>query len=646
MMRHFPLSTAFAASSLLAASVCFAQGNISATFHVDGDAATAGDGSSWAQAFNTIQSAMSAAHADRTANPGDITRIFIKAGTYDIDAFAGENENLILDDTVFNGLELYGGFAGTETDPAERTAILAENSTTINATNGRPLTIGDANADEQFTDIRVDGLVLTGGLSGSSAGGGGLFITNGDETVVIANTRITENNDTAVFGKGGGVVINWRNAGGLDPAPVSNPQFINVEITNNFTARDNSDISGGGGVFIFGGASASFTDCLISGNGAGGRRGGGVHIQNGANADFVNTVISNNAVGLGADGTIRGGGVFLGGTATFENCAIIGNTAYQASTWNQGGAGIYVLGTSTDPASATFTNSIISGNRLPVNESRGGGVYADADSTVDLVNCIVSGNYVRGGSVFGSALYSRGAATTVTATNCTFDRNRTLADSTGVIRADADSTIAVRNSIISYSSTPVVASTGGAPTEVSNVKFTNNLAKDSTEWTDTDPADDPMYVHLSAEGITGTWATVETPVVNSISSRATTVLVANGTPFAGEDLSGRLLMPRDATYRHVRILSNTDNSVTVDGDMVDDGTSNDGESFNVAADDTFHVLDYRLADETSGAIGRADNALAPAEDIIGTERPQGDDADAGAYEFIPDASVNDWTLLN
>ncbi len=93
--------------------------------YVDGDAAASGKGTSWAEAFQTVQEGIGAAHAAVQADPEfDRCELWVVQGTYYI--YVDSQENTV---QLEPGVELYGGFIGTETERAERD--WASNTTTL-----------------------------------------------------------------------------------------------------------------------------------------------------------------------------------------------------------------------------------------------------------------------------------------------------------------------------------------------------------------------------------------------------------------------------------------------------------------------------------------------------------------------------------
>jgi hypothetical protein len=115
--------------------------------YVDSRAASFGDGLSWATAYDSLSTALTAAQS------GD--QIWVAAGTY------------VGNFTLALGVEVYGGFAGTETELTQRNwtanpTILDGNQTgsVVTAPSGATATTG------------IDGFTITNGSDGLSFRGG------------------------------------------------------------------------------------------------------------------------------------------------------------------------------------------------------------------------------------------------------------------------------------------------------------------------------------------------------------------------------------------------------------------------------------------------------------------------------------------
>ncbi len=141
------------------------------------DATGSNDGSSWGNAFTTVQAALSAATAGK--------EIWIAAGTYKPNA-TNTNTGFQLK----NNVDIYGGFTGIEGLRSERDFI---NNVTVLS--------GDFNADDNYTstpagnisdnathvlgwasNITVDGLTIQGGNADGGDVGGALLADSGSAT--------------------------------------------------------------------------------------------------------------------------------------------------------------------------------------------------------------------------------------------------------------------------------------------------------------------------------------------------------------------------------------------------------------------------------------------------------------------------------
>jgi len=146
---------------------------------------------------------------------------------------------------------------------------------------------------ENVTGVRISGLTLTNGSTSSF--GGGLFMT--DSAVDVSGCRI---------------VNNFASLGGGIFASESDLSLVNCEVSDN-TANEDS------GVLCMNGT-ASFTDCTIARNGR--SIGGGMGL-------FQTTATLTRVHVLDNVSFETGGGVevWTGSAATFTDCLIEGNTA-------------------------------------------------------------------------------------------------------------------------------------------------------------------------------------------------------------------------------------------------------------------------------------------------------------------------------
>jgi len=302
-------------------------------WYVDKDATGAEDGSSWTDAFTTIQEGIDAAGA----NGGG--EIWVAEGAY--------LESI----TLASGVRAYGGFDGTEDELSERD--IEANATIIDAR----IADGGGPADhvvvmDSITNCRIDGFTVTGGdADGSSPDdrGGGIYCHDVNDTNTIANCTISGNGAA----DGGGGVYCYNS---------SSPSIINCTISGNSTTWE------GGGVLCYNSSSPSITNCTISGNWA--NYGGGLRCSLYCDASVSNSTISGNAA-------YYGGGVYCSICAPLiTNCTISGNLAH----W--GGGGLFCW-TYSDPA---ITNTIFEDNEEHA-------IYEfDASSDPIVTNCLFYGN--------------------------------------------------------------------------------------------------------------------------------------------------------------------------------------------------------------------------------------------------------------
>jgi parallel beta-helix repeat protein len=322
-----------------------------ANYFVTESGAGSGDGSSWDNASSDLQAIIS------SASSGE--RIFVAGGTYYPTLRAGNGNSdrdkaFVLND----GVEIYGGFAGTENDLTDRDLTLTANATVL---SGDLNVGGDADADAYHVVIAaglttatvLDGVTISGGKANANGSisnvngetvpredGGGIYIKNSDTYLTLSNVTFKENNARHYGGGvynaasstlngitvldnnaayGGGIFNDNSNSdildatvsgntastsgGGITNANTSTPALINVLITNNKATGDK-----GGGIYNTSSSDPTLTNVTISKNKA--ASGGGIYNNSGVSLTANNTIIWGNELNSGSsNGVGNAGGV-------------------------------------------------------------------------------------------------------------------------------------------------------------------------------------------------------------------------------------------------------------------------------------------------------------------------------------------------
>jgi hypothetical protein len=260
------------------------------TVFVDQDAVGGNNGTSWANAYTSLQSAIAELNDPKAGGDGEI---WVAEGTYKPTAGTDQTASF----SPGSGVWLFGGFVGNGPGGNELDRTLRNWRTHPTTLSGN---IGTASSNDNSQHV-----VRYGGAS----------ITN----TILDGFRITDGRATIATGAGGGIsVIN-------DASPL----IRNCVIANNTTLN----AVGGAGVFLGGSSAgnAQLVQCEITKNGGASAGSGAGVLVTAEGAEITNCVIAaNNA----ATNTDAGGILFTTGTSlpSIRNCLIIMNAGGAAAT--------------------------------------------------------------------------------------------------------------------------------------------------------------------------------------------------------------------------------------------------------------------------------------------------------------------------
>ncbi|SDS92816.1 T9SS type A sorting domain-containing protein [Winogradskyella sediminis] len=199
------------------ATTNYSENCIPTVYYVNANATGNNDGSSWADAFTTINDALSNVLLN--------DEIWVSSGVY---TPATAATVLRLD---FENLKIYGGFDGTELTLADRdlTKVFTDNATIIS---------GDINGDDiegDFTTHKTDNATTLVSLEADNVIFDGFVLqnayTSGSSPVIAANTDVTNftlRNTWIAENYSNGLLLDWRDFSG-------DLVVENVAITNNAT---------------------------------------------------------------------------------------------------------------------------------------------------------------------------------------------------------------------------------------------------------------------------------------------------------------------------------------------------------------------------------------------------------------------------
>lgn len=435
---------------------------------------SAGTGSSWEDALGELADALKFAKEYDAYWSGENTfQVWAAGGTYK-PLYSPDDDNFGNPDGQHNAFRLvdhvqvYGGFAGTESTLRERNLSLTANASILSGdfndddliteTNNVPTAFSNTNENAFHvvvaagsstsrlgSDVVLDGFTISGGnaytigngatVSGnniSMAEGGGIYNLYSD--MVMSNLVFIHNKGY----EGGGinnlqsspeikqvkVIKNYADWGGGVMNRKSSPQIKNSQI------EYNAYYTYGGGIYNF--QSSPLIDSVkIVGNWLSGSiassTGGGLHNRESNGIRMKNVLIESNFAYSGA------------AICNASSSTIIENSVLRGNRAPYDGGGVYMYNSSE----LELTNCLITGN----SSNFGGGV-SSFRSSIHTRNTTISGNKAE---IYGGGLYARSSLMVV--------ENTIIYGNSSAIHAQESTTVSVKNSNIQ----------GGYSTENGNI---------------------------------------------------------------------------------------------------------------------------------------------------------------------------------
>ncbi len=427
-----------AGASLTPASPLPARG-AGTTIYVNLNATGSNNGTTWTDAYTSLQSALAA------ASSGD--QIWIAQGTYYPSALEDAGDPRSATFTLKSGVAIYGGFLGGELVLEERDWSAHE------VTLSGDLGVQGSRADNAYHVVSASGVDSTAVLDGV--------------TITLGNADLVS--DTDAKGRGGGLfnqgasptlshVIFYTNTaylgGGMGSFSQSAPTLSHVSFTENGAGfgggvynQDASGLTVDDGLFVSnkvsksGGAIYNYKDCLNTLNditfqsNLAGVGGGGIFSYKASVAITDSTFISNTAVGS-AGGLYNGAAQLLDGNG--PSSARLTRVTFRGNHGKDGG-GISNINSELKISSGQFLNNSA--------ESCGGGLIDSGDyfnlSGTEIQDTNFDGNIAN---TFGGGIYYTGSRTRVT--NTTFHQNKALTNSGGALALEIVSETGVFSNVV------------------------------------------------------------------------------------------------------------------------------------------------------------------------------------------------------
>ncbi len=403
------------------------------TIFVRANAGGSNNGTSWVDAFTSLQDALAAAKSGDT--------IWVAGGTYKPTATTDRTATF----TLKNHVEIYGGFAGSETSLSQRN--VATNATILSGDIGTINTVTDnvyhvVTGNNTSNTAVLDGFTISGGNANGTGTnqnvGGGMFISDGSPT--LRNIIFESNNAT--------------NGGGLYNVTGANPTITNTTFRNN-TASD-------GGAIYNSSSNPTLTDVTFTNNTVTSQ--GGAIYNNSSNPTLNNTTFSGNT------SSSQGGAIYNSSSSPIFNTATFtgniasshGGAIYNGSSNSTLNNVTFAQNKATNSGGAIYNNlsaNTITQGSFQQNSAASGGAISNENQSnnLSLTNVSFTLNIAAGQ---GGAIYSRNSFN-LQATNTTFSRNN-AAGQGGAIYQTNEGVGAITTTITNSTFSSNSASSGSA----------------------------------------------------------------------------------------------------------------------------------------------------------------------------------------
>jgi predicted outer membrane repeat protein len=407
--------------------------------HVNPVATGSGDGTSWDDAFDNLQTGLMASEGS-TAGPS--RQMWVARGIHKPTAGTDRTISFVLKD----GLALYGGFVGNEANLGERNADPLKNETILSGEIGDPTNLYDnsvvvVTAFQIGNTAIIDGLTITNNhtrnntpyLSGDFLDGNTPFHCNG-ASPVIRNCLFA---DSRTRHTGGAVLCEDRSAPVIEGCYFYlNSNYWSggaIGIVDSTATVTRSHFDGnegrvsGGAIYLWDG-SVEVTDCTFAMNTSGGGPGGAIFSMN-------STVSASRCIFAGSVASTYGGAISANGSEILiTDCFFVGNSSpkggaaaleasevtftrcqFEDNQSGRGGAMWHKTTTGMISDSAFVRNKgILKGGQ----EGTGGAIAAESGSA-PFSNCQFIGNTAR----TNGGAFVVGACPNLSIDHCLFEAN-------------------------------------------------------------------------------------------------------------------------------------------------------------------------------------------------------------------------------